>query len=238
MARKCVRYKMTRSGKRCAKYAGTKGYRGYGQPLKVYSGFGALNVGMDAFLPPLVGGGTALGTTLLLRAFVDPEVKDEAGGINADKTPHWAFKYAGLLGGVAGVVTSAILGPFQGWGASVAGGLTSLLAGGTAQLFNKVVPEDRQGYRGYGKYGLVAMQPRIYGNQGGMAGYGRFPITHSPVYSGMKGYGSKGYGAIGALPTQRRFAAPGRGPQSIPQSVLNVVNKSAFGGSPTLGTDF
>lgn len=226
MARRCIRYKRTRGGKRCAKYAGTKrGYRGYGQPVKVYSGFGKLDVGLDAFLPPMVGGGTALGTSLLLRAFVDPEVKDEAGALKTDDegkpVVHWAFKYAGLLGAAGGVLTSAVLGPFVGWGSTVAGALTALLAGGTAQFYNTVVPEERQGYRGYGRYGLVAMQPRHYG---------RFPVTHSPVY------GKAGYGAIGALPTQRRFALPGRGPQGIPESVRSVVNRAAFGGSPTLGT--
>lgn len=232
MARRCVRYKRTSGGKRCARYAGTKrGYRGYGQPVKVYSGFGALDVGLDAILPPVVGGGTALGTALLLRGFVDPEVKEnDVPKLDDEGNPvvHWAFKYAGFIGAGAGVVTSAVLGPFTGWGSAVAGGLTSILAGTAAQLYNTVVPEERQGYRGYGRYGLVAMQPRHYGQPG----YGRFPVTHSPVY------GKGGYGAVGALPTQRRFALPGRGVQGIPQSVRSVVNRSAFGGSPTLGTQF
>lgn len=231
MARRCIRYKRTAGGKRCAKYSGTKrGYRGYGQPVKVYSGFGALDIGLDAFLPPMVGGGTALATSALLRAFVDPEVKEddvlvmEEDGVTPKQ--HWAFKYAGLVGAGGGVLTSAVLGPFMGWGAAAAGALTSLFAGGAAQLYNTVVPEERQGYRGYGRYGLVAMQPRYYGQPG------RFPVTHSPVY------GKAGYGAVGALPTQRRFALPGRGAQGIPESVRSVVNKSAFGGSPTLGTRF
>lgn len=217
-----------------------RGTRGYGQGVKVFSGFGKLGVGMDAFLPPLVGGGAALGTSLLLRAFVDPQVKGEGGApeMEADGSPkvHWAFKYAGLLGAGAGILTSAILGPFQGWGSTVAGAVCASMAGLTAQFYNKVVPEkvdstmirSQYAWRGLGKYapyGMIAAQPRQFGPANGMQGYGQ-------GMQGMQGYGQggQGYGMIGATPTPRRFVTPGRGTQSMPASVLAQVNPAAFGG--------
>lgn len=233
MARRCVRYKRTSGGRRCAKYAGTKRrtYRGYGQSVKVYSGFGALGVGMDAILPPAVGGGTAVGTSLLLRAFVDPEVKGN-GSVETDPDTglpkvHWAFKYAGLLGAAAGIGTSVILGFFQGWGSAVAGGITALSTGLGAQFYNSVVPEEanevkrreKYAWRGYGKpYGLVAMQPRGGGQTQLMQPGGR-----------MAG---RGFGMIGASPSQaRNFLVAGRGVQSMPNEVLKQVNAAAWGGS-------
>jgi hypothetical protein len=54
-------------------------YKGYGNPLRIYSGYGKVQVSLGMALPALVGGTGALGSTLLMRAFVPPEKKDEAG---------------------------------------------------------------------------------------------------------------------------------------------------------------
>jgi len=219
-----------------------RGTRGYGQGMKVFSGFGNLDIGMDAFLPPLVGGGTTLGTALLLRAFVDPQVKgaNDMPEMESDGTTpkvHWAFEYAGVIGAGAGVLTSAILGPFQGWGSAVAGGLTALLAGMTAQFYNKVVPEKRDdqmirsqfAWRGLGNpMGLLA--PQVWGGGGPVAGR---------VSAGLNGFGNP-YGLIGAgqaagLNLQggqsaRTPVIPGRGMMSMPPHVLNQIYTPAFGG--------
>lgn len=205
----------------------TRRYRGYGAPMEVYSGFGRLGIGMDAFLPPLVGGGTALGTTLLLRAFVSPEVK-ENGVVQTEVVDgqtvtklSWAFKYAGFIGAGAGILTSAILGPFTGWGSAVAGGITSLAAGLTGGLYNKVVPKESQGYRGYGRV-FLQQRPRP------LAGLGRMSMR------GVRGLGMIGVQQAGQ--DGRRFYLPGRGAAGFPANVTSAVNMSAFGGSPTLGT--
>lgn len=232
--------KRTSGGRRCAKYVGSsrrskkrkrrKSYRGYGKPVRVFSGFGKLGIGVDAIAPPMVGGGVTMATSLLLRAFVPPVPKEGEPKVDNEGNviPHWAFKYSGLIGAGAGSLASAALIPFAGWGGFVSGVITSALAGGTAQMYNYVVSKKK----GYYQYrGMVAMQPRYYGR-----GWKPYGAQRSPMYA--KNYrGMRGYGAIGTTPTQRRFALPGRGVQSIPQEVLNAVNVSAFGGRPaTLGT--
>jgi hypothetical protein len=241
MARRCTRFKRTSAGRRCAKFSGTKkgkrrSYRGYGKSVRVYSGFGKLDVGLDAVLPPAVGVGTTMGTTLILRAFVDPEVKDENGALKMDKDNnpeiHWAFKYAGLIGAGAGVATSLALGFFQGWGSAVVGGISALGSGLTAQFYNKVVKEEagdpavkrRQLYawKGYGRspYGLVALQQRGGGES---------------VLMQPSGFGRGGYGMIGAQPNMaRNFLVAGRGTSSMPTEVLRQVNAAAWGGSASV----
>jgi hypothetical protein len=231
---------------RCAKYSGygrskkrkrRKSYRGYGRPVRVFSGFGKLGIGVDAIAPPMVGGGVTMATSLLLRAFVPPIPKEgepKTDPETGEVIPHWAFRFSGLLGAGAGALASAALIPWAGWGGFVSGVLTSALAGGTAQMYNYVVSKKK----GYYQYrGMVAMQPRYYGRPGyGQARWKPYGAVRSPKYA-QNYKGMRGYGAIGALPTQRRFALPGRGVQSIPQEVLNAVNVSAFGGrTATMGT--
>lgn len=243
MAKRCVRYKRTPAGRRCAKFSGTKrkgSYRGYGQSVKVYSGLGALDVNLDSLLPPAVGGGAALGTTLMLRGIIDPMVKDESGGIayeDDQTTPkvHWAFKYAGLLGAGAGVLASAVLGfAGMGWGSTAIGAVSALTTGMSAQFYNSVVKaevgegadmvkrREMYAWRGYGRnpYGLVALQPR--------GGNGAATLMEPTGY--MRG--TQGYGMIGASPSQaRNFLVAGRGVQSMPTDVLRQVNAAAWGGS-------
>lgn len=239
MARRVKKCLKRGAGGKCLRRAKSRrGFRGYGSPVKVYSGFGKLNIGLDALVPPVVGGGVAGGVALALRYFVKP-VKETNGQIemDADGNPkiHWAFKYAGLIGAGAGALVSLGLGPFLGWGGATNSAISSVLVGGASQLYNMAVKKDYQSYRGYGRLGMIAMQQRLYGggNANGMAGYGRSPVR-SPMYA--RNY--RGYGAIGAIPTQRRFALPGRGAQSIPPEVLASINPGAFGTrGATLGTN-
>jgi len=239
MAKRCVRFKRTSGGRRCAKFSGygkrKRSYRGYGRSVRVYSGFGKLDVGLDAILPPAVGAGTAMGTALLLRAFVDPQVKAEGNGVVDPEKIHWAFQYAGLIGAGAGIATSLVLGYFQGWGSAVAGGISALGAGVTSQFYNKVVPEEvgegtdlvyrRKDYawKGYGRspYGLVALQARTPG--GGS-------IAMQPTGFGPGGL--NGYGMIAANPSMaRNFYVGGRGSASMDKSILRMANAAAWGGS-------
>jgi len=221
-------------GRRSRRRGHRRSYRGYGQPLKVFSGFGRLGIGMDAFMPPLLGGGAATATALILRGAVDPFAKDEAGQTKLDEKGvpvlSFAFKNAGYLGAGAGVLVSGIYGAFWGgWGSAISGGITALAAGLTAQFFNSVMKEENklaaQPYLGYG-LPLGAMYAPQRRN------YGRFGAARVALGRGMRGYG-----AIGATPVQRRFALPGRGIQSMPQAVLANINTAAFGGrGATLGT--
>jgi hypothetical protein len=197
--------------------------------MKIFSGYGQgedgkMKMGLGVMLPPLVGGTGTLGTALLLRAFVKPVKTDAAtGAVVTDdkgqpKISPW-FKYAGLFGAGVGTISSIILGPFMGWGATLSGVLTSLMAGGTAQLTNMVVPKEFQQYRGLG---LVAMNPRHYG---------RYP---QHMRSPMVTSGMGNLGAIAATPVQRKYLKPGRGPNSMPAEVLQQMNPGAFG--PQTGT--
>jgi hypothetical protein len=172
----------------------------------------------------------------MLRAFVDPEVKDEAGIIKQDKDGnpviHWAFKYAGLIGAGVGMGLSGLLAAFgMGWGSAVIGGIGALGTGLASQFYNSVVPAESgdpavkrrelYAWRGYGRspYGLVALQPR---------GGGEATLMQPTGF--MRG--TSGYGMIGAEPSMaRNFLVAGRGVQSMPSAVLRQVNAAAWGGS-------
>lgn len=125
---------------------------------KRFADLGKIPVSLDAFLPPLVGGGATMGTTLLLRGVVGQYKKDDQGNVKLDEQgkpiENVAFKYAGLFGAIPGVVLSAVLGPFTGWGSAISSALTSIFTGLTAQLYNTVpselhiekLPEQKSGY--------------------------------------------------------------------------------------------
>lgn len=110
-----------------------------------YGNFGSIT-SMDVWLPPLVGGGLAMGGTLILRAFV-PEYKE--GVPVTEENKNWAFKYAGVIGAGIGVLGSVVLGPFRGWGAAVAGGINAVLTGLNGQLYDTVVPKPESAAAGY-----------------------------------------------------------------------------------------
>jgi hypothetical protein len=192
-----------------------RSYRGYGSPLKIYSGYGKVKVSLGIMLPSLVGGTGTLGATLLMRAFVPPEKKDESGNpIVENGVPklNLFWKYAGLFGAGVGVLASLILGPFQGWGAAVAGGLTAAMAGLTAQFTNMVVPKEKRHLAQYGRrLGAVAATPTRRG-----------PRVN--VMSGMRG--TRGLGLVASQP---KVGQPGRTGMFMPAEVTSQVNQSAYG---------
>lgn len=193
-----------------------RSYKGYGSPLKIYSGYGKVKVSLGMMLPSLVGGTGTLGATLLMRAFVPPEKKDDAGTpIMEDGVPklNVFWKYAGLFGAGVGVLASMILGPFQGWGAAVAGSLTAAMAGLTAQFANMVVPKEKRHLAEYGRrLGAVATTPVRRGQR-------------VSVMSGM-GAGGRGMGLISA---QAKVGQPGRTGMFMPPEVIQQVNQGAYG---------
>jgi hypothetical protein len=153
---------------------------------KRYTRKGSIGVGLDAFLPPAVGGTAAMGTTLMLRGFVKPYQRDEDEAIQYDEAgkakENFAFKHAGLIGAGAGIVGSAVLGPFRGWGSALSGAITAALTGVTSELYNAVVPAERRPLpplTGYGfqiarrsPYGQLG-QPFVYDRGGARLGYGQ-----------------------------------------------------------------
>jgi hypothetical protein len=194
-----------------------RSYKGYGSPLKIYSGYGKVKVSLGIMLPSLVGGTGALGSTLLLRAFVPPEKKDDAGNPvleNGIPKLNVFWKYAGLFGAGVGVLASLILGPFQGWGAAVAGGLTSAMAGLTAQFANMVVPKDKRSLVQYGRRRLGAVAAT--------------PVRQGQRVSVMSGMGRRGMGLIAS---QAKVGQPGRTGMFMPAEVMSQVNQSAYGSS-------
>jgi len=192
-----------------------RSYKGYGSPLKIYSGYGKVKVSLGIMLPSLVGGTGTLGATLLMRAFVPPEKKDDAGNpVMENGVPklNVFWKYAGLFGAGVGVLASMILGPFQGWGAAVAGGLTAAMAGLTAQFTNMVVPKEKRHLAQYGRMrrlGAVATTPTRRGSR-------------VSVMSGM----GRGMGMIASQP---KVGQPGRTGMFFPAEVTSQVNQSAYG---------
>jgi len=146
-----------------------------------YGNFGEIT-SMDVWLPPLVGGGLAMGGTLILRAFV-PEYKE--GAPVTEENKNWAFKYAGVLGAGIGIVGSVILGPFRGWGAAMAGGINAVLTGLNGQLYDTVVPAPTAAAAGYGY--MVARRPAFglpYPRSGRRTQLGGFMAT-APVNASL-----------------------------------------------------
>jgi hypothetical protein len=192
-----------------------RSYKGYGSPLKIYSGYGKVKVSLGMMLPSLVGGTGTLGATLLMRAFVPPEKKDDAGNpIVENGVPklNVFWKYAGLFGAGVGVLASMILGPFQGWGAAVAGGLTAAMAGLTAQFANMVVPKDKRHLAQYGRrLGAVAATP----------------VRRGPRVNVMSGMGNPR--GLGLVASQPKVGQPGRTGMFMPAEVTSQVNTSAYG---------
>jgi hypothetical protein len=192
-----------------------RSYKGYGSPLKIYSGYGKVKVSLGMMLPSLVGGTGTLGATLLMRAFVPPEKKDDAGNpIVKDGVPQLSvfWKYAGLFGAGVGVLASMILGPFQGWGAAVAGSLTAVMAGCTAQFANMVVPKDKRHLAQYGRrLGAVATTP----------------VRRGPRVNVMSGMGSPR--GLGLVASQAKVGQPGRTGMFMPPEVIQQVNAGAYG---------
>jgi len=181
---------------------------------RYYRGFGNINVTLDAFLPPAVGGGLTLGTTLILRAFVPQFSKDAAGAFKIDEkgnpVEHWAFKYAGIIGTAAGIAGSVILGPFRGWGSAISGGVTALLAGLSAQLYNTVVQKNELTGATQGLGFMVAR---------------RSPYAQPAIYRGSR----MGYNQL-----QQSYAQNPQLPENVsafPSDYAQTVNKRAFGGS-------
>ncbi len=165
------------------------------------------NISIDSALAPLVGGGVATGTTLLLRGFVPPIPE---GSEYTVEEPHWAFKYAGLLGGAAGILGSLALGYFRGWGEAVTGGICAGMAAANAQLYNTVVAEEnRSSYMGY-----MVSRPAAYGQP---AIYGR---TRRLGRRGLRGF-------------MVNRAVAGELPENVtafPNAAIAGVNMKAFGG--------
>lgn len=106
---KCIRFKRTAGGLRCAEFSG---------------GFGALLGGgggtLDAVLAPGTGASVALTTAALLKAFAKP-----AGFWN---------RRAGLVAIGASLLASVLLGLLRGLGSGIASGLTGAGVGGAVEL--------------------------------------------------------------------------------------------------------
>ncbi len=117
-----------------------------------------------------------------------------------------------------GVLASLILGPFQGWGAAVAGAITAGMAGLTAQFANMVVPKEVRHLAQYGRrYRGLGATRAIAARNGG---------SRVSVMSGL-GRG-KGMGLVYAQDSNGMQT--GRTPGGfIPESVLAQANMGAFG---------
>jgi len=224
--RKALRRTSRRRPKRRATKRRRRAYRGLGAGMRIYSGYGRakkMPISLAGLLPPLVGGTGALGSTLLMRAFIPAVKKDDTGAVIVDKEGNVKlspfFQYAGLFGAGVGVLASLVLGPFQGWGASLAGALTAVMAGATAQFTNMVVPKDMKQYRGLGK--VVAFPHTRQGarQMGPVAGMGK-----ARRFTAMSG--TRGLGLVAVTPADGQ---PGRTPNFMPQSVIAAANMGAFG---------
>lgn len=187
---------------------------------RYYRGYGDIGIGLDAFLPPLVGGGTAMGTTLLLRGFVPRWKKEGENGAyvfeEGKPVQHWAHEYAGLIGMGAGLIASVVLGPFKGWGSAISGGITALLAGGTAQLYESVVKEEERLAPPVTGYRAMVARPAPFGQPYPWRGGARL------------GYQRQGYRQLQAA----RPADPSY-PENVtafPADYQNRINYAAFGG--------
>ena len=179
---------------------------------RYYRGYGDLPVGMDAFLPSLVGGGGAMGTTLILRGLVPQYKKDEAGNIKTDEegkpVENFAFKYAGLIGGGVGALGSVVLGPFKGWGYAISGGLTAMFTGLTSTLYNAVVPKEEEAGAGASGYRYMVSRRSPYGQ----------PVLYR---------GGSRLGYMVGTPVDKKL------PENVtafPSTSFTEVNMRAFGG--------
>lgn len=134
-----------------------------------FRGFDALPVSLDAFLPPLVGGGAAMGTALIIRGVVKPYQLMEDGKtikMSTETVPkplrNSLFKYSGLIGAGVGVLGSCILGPFKGWGSAIAGSITAVATGLTLQLADTILGEDAKAqYKAQNPYALMVARRNL-----------------------------------------------------------------------------
>ena len=178
-------------------------------------GYGKVKITLDSVLGPAVGGTAAMGTALILRGFVNPyKMENEIPVMEADGiTPvkNWAFQYAGLLGMGAGLVGSAILGPFRGWGVALTGGIAAVLGGLTAQLYNTVVPEENKG-----GIGIMVARRAPYGQMVYDRGQAKLSFAN-------RGYGQQMF-------AQQANPAFPENVTAFPQDYVKSVNRRAFGG--------
>lgn len=142
MSKTCNKYKTItdkygRRIKRCASFTAesTGGEENLGQLPEVWEGFDGFD--LDTFLGPAVGGGAALGVSLLTRAFSPPESR--------------VGDYAGLIGAGAGILLNVPVGFLRGWNTAIAGMMTALLTGLNCYLTTVV----GGGLAGLGEYGLI-----------------------------------------------------------------------------------
>jgi hypothetical protein len=236
--KKCIDYKKItdkngRKIKRCAEFSDVSPATeispiaevGLGQLPDVWDGYGEGEGEFDlnAVLGPAVGGGAALGVTLLTRAFTKPGSK--------------VGQYAGLIGAGAGMVLSVPIGFLRGWNTAIAGMITAALTGLTCYLSTVVAPkveiaELPAGMEGYGMiigspipdgYGQL-IEPSYAGYNGivaseAYAGYGEIAASDPgvEVFSGLGGGGVE------------IFEGFGEGDNGDTAEVLQGVNFGAFG---------
>jgi hypothetical protein len=240
--KKCISYKNVtdkygRTIKRCAEFSDAStpvddsplADAGLGQLPDVWDGYGEDEGEFDlnAVLGPAVGGGAALGVTLLTRAFTKPGSK--------------VGQYAGLIGAGAGMVLSVPIGFLRGWNTAIAGMITAALTGlncylstlvtpkmamaelpaGTAEGYGMIIGSPIPSMDGYGQLiepsmlngydGIVASEP--------MQGYGEIAASDDDV-TVFSGLGQDGV---------EIFEGFGEGDSGESAEVLEGVNFGAFG---------
>jgi hypothetical protein len=176
--------------------------------------FADLGIGMDSILPGAVGGGTAMGGSLLLRAFVPQYVTTkDAAGVESVKitdgkpTESFWFKRAPLIAAGAGIAASLVVGYFKGWGSAAAGSIAALAVGVTAQFADTVAP----------------VRSEVTGAIIPTAGYGAVLASRNPWSAYPYLYRGKTLGAL-----QASTAQPGY-PENVPMGTVSRKNMAAFG---------
>lgn len=234
--KKCMRYKNVtdkygRRVKRCAEFSGS-GLSGgssmshfggsMGELPTVWDGYGeGEGFDLDAVLGPAIGGGTALGVTLLTRAFTKPDSK--------------VGNFAGIIGAGAGMVLSVPLGFLRGWNTAIAGMVSAALTGLNCYLATLVQPKMEMAElpAGVEGYGMIVGQPLEGIFAEGLDGYGQYmPATEidgmGEIVAGGMGAEDvdvySGYGQDVSI-----FEGFGEGDDGSAVEVLDGVNFAAFG---------
>lgn len=243
--KKCIEYKTVtdkygRKVKRCAEFSDASTSSALadvhlGQLPDVWDGYGEDEGPFDinAVLGPAVGGGAALGVTLLTRAFTKPGSK--------------VGEYAGVIGAGAGMLLSVPVGFLRGWNTAIAGMVTAALTGFNVWLATLVSPKMEMpamlpnGTEGYGMivgsplegYGQAIIPSELNGIVAeDVAGYGEIAAS-DPSIEVFSGYGQDGgvevYSGYGQNSGVEIFEGFGEGDSGESAEVLQGVNMGAFG---------
>lgn len=232
--KKCIEYKTVtdkngREVKRCAEFSDSASATSdspledvsLGQLPDVWDGYEGMDeFDLNAVLGPAVGGGAALGVTLLTRAFTKPDSK--------------VGPYAGLIGAGAGMLLSVPVGFLRGWNTAIAGMITAAMTGFNVWLASLVTPKPEMPLMPAGTegYGMIVGSP--------LNGYGQ-AIIPSEVDGIVSEDVTSGYGDIAASdPNVEVFSGLGQdgveifegfgeGDTGESAEVLQGVNMGAFG---------